>query len=124
MRYLLDTSVIIDHLRGDALASRWLRTLAGDELWSVTPVRTEIWAGMRLAERAATMRFLDGLRWLDVSLAMADAAGVLANKYRKSHQGVDTIDYIIAAATQMLGAELCTLNLKHFPMFPRLEAPY
>jgi hypothetical protein len=30
----------------------------------------------------------------------------------------------VAAVTQHLDAELKTTNLKHFPMFPKLEAPY
>jgi len=48
----------------------------------------------------------------------------LANQYLRSHPDVDSVDYVIAATAQHLGAELWTRNLKHFPMFPGLSAPY
>jgi hypothetical protein len=31
---------------------------------------------------------------------------------------------VIAATAKELGADLVTLNVKHFPMFPGLRAPY
>jgi predicted nucleic acid-binding protein len=34
------------------------------------------------------------------------------------------VDYVIAATAREFGAELATLNLKQFPMFPDLRAPY
>jgi predicted nucleic acid-binding protein len=55
---------------------------------------------------------------------VAERAGMLANRYLRSHPGVDPVDYVIAATAQHLGAELWTRNLKHFPMFPGLSAPY
>jgi predicted nucleic acid-binding protein len=33
-------------------------------------------------------------------------------------------DLIVAALTEQLDAELKTTNVKHFPMFKRLRAPY
>jgi predicted nucleic acid-binding protein len=49
---------------------------------------------------------------------------VLANRYRRSHPGVDTVDYVIAATAQQLEADLWTATSKHFPMVPGLSAPY
>ena len=37
---------------------------------------------------------------------------------------VETFDFVIAATTERLNATLWTLNLKHFPMFPDIAAPY
>jgi len=34
------------------------------------------------------------------------------------------IGYVVAATASVLGAELLTLNIGDFPMFPRLRAPY
>lgn len=96
----------------------------GDELWSVTVVRTEILAGMRSGEEAATTKLLDALRWQDVTTTVADRAGELARHYLKSRPGVDTVDHIIAAAAQILGARLSTQNTKHFPMFENLAPAY
>jgi predicted nucleic acid-binding protein len=123
---VLDTSVLIDHLRGEPAAFELLSAHAerGDELYSVTVVRTEIEAGLRRGEEAATRRLLDSLKWQDVTSEVADRAGRLARRYLKSHPGVDTVDYIIAAATQLLGARLLTQNVKHFPMFAGLERAY
>lgn len=126
MKVLLDTSVLIEHLRGSSGATQLLAEAVdrGDELWSVTIVRTEVLAGMRPKEAKATKALLDQIHWLDVDLEMADAAGDLARKFLKSHRGVDTVDYVLAAAASGLKANLATTNIKHFPMFPDLEKPY
>jgi len=123
---VVDTSVLIDHLRGDERAVRRLRTAvqAGDELWSLSVVRTEILAGARPEEAASISALLDRLRWMDVTVEIADAAGQLAARFLRSHKGVDTVDYLIAACVQKLGAELLTLNVRHFPMFPSLTPAY
>jgi len=126
MRFLVDTSVLIDHLRGDERATRLLidRVRDGHELWSVTVVRTEVLAGMRKGEEDGTRALLGLLDWLDVTIEGADAAGELARKYLRSHPGIDTVDYLVAAATLALGASLLTQNVKHFPMFPGLASAY
>lgn len=97
---------------------------SGDELWSVTVVRTEILAGARPAEEEPITRLLSRLQWLDVTPELADAAGRLAAIYLRSHPGVDTVDYLIAAGARHLGAELLTLNIRHFPMFPSVHPAY
>lgn len=126
MRWLVDTSVLIDHLRGDRRAIALLTegARAGCELWSSTVVRTEILAGMRAREETMTRALLDQLQWLDVTMPLADRAGALARRYLRSHPGVDTIDFLVAAAAEHLGAELKTLNVKHFPMLTGLQAAY
>ncbi len=126
MRRLIDTAVLVDHLRGDPRAKDLLIGFArgGDELWSVVLVRTEILAGMRRGEERTTHRLLNGFKWQDITLDIADRAGDLARQYTKSHSGVDTVDYVLASAALVLGAELVTLNVKHFPMFPALRPAY
>jgi predicted nucleic acid-binding protein len=126
MLRLIDTAVLVDHLRGDSRARDLLIGFArgGDELWSVVLVRTEILAGMRRGEERVTHRLLDGFRWQDVTIEIADRAGAFARQYTKSHTGVDTVDYILAATALLLGAELVTLNVKHFPMLRDLRAAY
>ena len=126
MRWLVDTSVLIDHLRGDPRAARALADAVADgcELWSVTVVRTEILAGLRRGEESATRKLLDHLHWIDVTVDLADRAGELARKYLRSHPGIDTVDYLIAAAAESVGAELKTQNVKHFPMIAGLRPAY
>ena len=66
MRLVLDTSVLIDHLRGRPKAATEIipRAIArGDELWSSYVVRAELLAGMRaLADLiiVALAQHLDG----------------------------------------------------------------
>ena len=123
---VVDTSVLIDHLRGHPGATARLRTAitTGDELWSVSVVRTEVLAGARTPEMPAIGRLFDALRWLDVSTDLADAAGGLAARYLRSHPGMDTVDFLVAAATHALDATLLTQNIRHFPMFPDLAPAY
>ncbi|MBI2895623.1 MAG: type II toxin-antitoxin system VapC family toxin [Deltaproteobacteria bacterium] len=126
MKVLVDTSVLVDHLRGDERAVDFLlgAVRRGDELWSVTVVRTEILAGMRRGEELSTRRLLGRIRWLDVTAEVADTAGSLARRFLRSHPGIDTVDYLVAAAARLTDADLATLNVKHFPMFPDLEPAY
>jgi predicted nucleic acid-binding protein len=123
---LVDTSVLIDHLRGDARATARLMAAvdAGHDLWSVAVVRTEILAGARPREREAIARLFDQLRWLDVTVEVADAAGRHAAQFIRSHGTIDTVDYLIAAGTEQLAAELLTTNMRDFPMFPELRPAY
>lgn len=126
MLLVVDTSVLIDHLRADERALACLRAAlaAGDELWSVTVVRTEVLSGARPGEEELIGRLLAQLRWLDVTADVADSAGRLANAYLRSHPGVDTVDCLIAAGAQKLDAKLLTQNVRHFPMFPELRPAY
>jgi len=126
MKRLVDTAILIDHLRGDPRALELLLSLArdGDELWSVTVVRTEVLAGMRRGEERLTHRLLDQFRWQDVTVDIADTAASLARRFARSHSGIDVVDYLLAAAAERLRAELVTLNVKHFPMIPGLKPAY
>lgn len=126
MILVVDTSVLIDHLRGDARATERLRAAseAGDDLWSVTPVRTEILAGAKAGEEAPIERIFAQLHWLDAIPDLADAAGRIAQRFLRSHPGIDTVDYLLAAACEHLGAGLLTLNVRHFPMLEGLTTAY
>lgn len=126
MTVLLDTSVLIDHLRGDPGARRALSTAAdrGERLAASVVTKVEVLAGMRPSEEPRTRRLLDVLDWVPVDDTIAERAGRLANRFVRSHPGVDPVDHIIAATTEALGAALWTRNLRHFPMFPDLTAPY
>lgn len=126
MKLLLDTTVFIDVLRGLETAVTFLRDAVeqDQELWSVSVVRTEVLAGMRKGEEADTLALLDGVKWLDVTVELADDAGELARRYLRSHRGVDTVDYLLGAGALALGARMCTSNIRHFPMLEGLQPAY
>lgn len=123
---LIDTSVLIDHLRGKAGAVDVLRDAAerGHRLAASVLTRVEVLAGMRPDEERVTRRLLDILDWVPVDEAVAEDAGRLASYYLRSHPGIDPVDYVIAATADRMDALLWTRNLEHFPMFPGLRAPY
>lgn len=126
MAIVVDTSVLIDHLRGNEEARAALRHAvdSGEGLVASVLIKVEVLAGMRPSEERATRRLLGSLCWVEVDDDLTERAGMLARQYLASHPGVDPVDYVIAASTQRLGAALWTRNVKHFPMFPKLRAPY
>jgi predicted nucleic acid-binding protein len=126
-RLVLDTSVLIDHLRGRPPAATELipnAIASGAELWSSYIVRAELLAGLRAGEEAATRDLLRLISWADVDEAVSESAGALGRIYLRTHPGIEVADLIVAALAQHLDADLKTTNLKHFPMFPKLRAPY
>ncbi len=123
---LVDTDVLIAHLRGVPAAGSWLsaaRRSAGPLAVSAVSV-TELTGGMRSAERAEVWRLLSTFRTQDVNELVARRAGELMRRYRRSHSGIGLGDYLIAATADVRGFELATLNVRHFPMFARLRAPF
>ncbi len=123
-RWVVDSSVLIDASRDRAEAVRFLSEAADEgEFWSVTPVRTEIRWGMWATEAQIVERLLAGIRWVEVSVALADRAGDHGRRWGRSH-GLSVIDAIVAAAAEQLDAQVATLNVRDFPMFPDLQPPY
>lgn len=126
MTLVLDTSVLVDHLRRRAPAGEAFASLirAGEEMAASVMVRVELARGLR-AHQAVGFASLDLLvAWVPVSLDIAATAAELAERFGRSHSTVDPVDYVVAATASHLEAPLWTTNLKHFPMFPDLEAPY
>ncbi len=123
---LLDTTVAIDHLRGAASARDLLRALldADEQVSASEVVRFELLAGCRPSELEVLEEFCAALMWIPVDEAVARGAGALARAYRAAFAAIDDVDYMIAATALLLGAELLTTNVKHFPMLEGLEPAY
>jgi len=122
---LVDTSVLIDFLRGYQPAARLLeheRSLAALHASEMT--RLEVLAGMRSVEQESTQRLLSTLTWHPVDAETAEVAGELGRRWLPSHHTIDSADLAIAATVVRLNARLLTLNIRHFPMFDGLRAPY
>ena len=123
---LVDSDVLIAHLRGLPQARAWLRdarTRAGPLAVSVVSV-TELTGGMRAAEKRAVWQLIASLRVEEVTEIAARLAGEFMRTYRQSHSGIGLADYLIAGTAATRGLDLATLNVRHFPMFPGLEAPF
>jgi predicted nucleic acid-binding protein len=123
---LLDTAVAIDHLRGDARAVQLLErlTVEGEPLLASELSRFELLAGMRPEELELTELLMSALNWVPIDEEIARLAGSMAAEYRSAHSGIDAIDYLIAATATIVGADLVTTNVRHFPMIPGLRPPY
>jgi predicted nucleic acid-binding protein len=120
---VLDTSVLIDVLRGSEAASRWLSSL-GDVPSCSELTRAEVLRGIRSAERTPTERLLGSLRWMAIDEPVSRRAGELGRQYCRSHPRLSIVDFVIAATAQVLEADLATGNVRHYPMFARLAPPY
>ena len=123
---LLDTSVAIDHLRGEQVAVALLHRLIDEEeiVAASELVRFELVAGVREEEVEALEHFCSALSWIPVDEAITRAAGSLARKHRRAYSGIDDVDYLIAATALDLEAELLTTNVRHFPMLAGLRPAY
>lgn len=125
MSVVVDTSVLIDYLRGNELAAHVLergRSLA--PLVASEFARLEVLARMRPSEEAETRGLMSALVWHPVDESVAEEAGALGRRWFNSHWGIDGADLAVAATALLTDSRLLTRNVKHFPMFPGLECPY
>jgi predicted nucleic acid-binding protein len=123
---LIDTTIAVDHLRGVEAAVELMTTLIEEDetLAASELVRFELLAGVLPKEIDAFECFCSSLLWFPVDEDIARAGGSLAREYRKSHSGIDDVDYLLAATAITFDADLLTTNVRHFPMFPDLKPPY
>ena len=116
-RLLLDTTVLIDALRGRPAAARvaGLRR-TGTEPWACAISVEEIWRGLRPDEELPARRLFNGLRLAP----WGSAEGMRAGRWRRlfALQGVTLhqADCLVAAAAAGIGAALATANVGDFPM--------
>ncbi len=122
---VVDSDVLIAHLRGVHAAREWLLAARAREPLVVSVVTVaEITGGMRTSERREVWALLNAMRAAPVTDPVARRAGEFMREYRTSHSGIGLADYLIAATAQTLGAQLATLNVRHFPMFAGLRPPF
>jgi len=119
---VLDTTVLIDVLRGHRAALEYVRSI--DETPACSEItRVEILRGVRHREREAVERLMQALRWVPVDEQIARRAGILGRTWRRSH-ALASADLVIGATALELSADLATSNIRHYPMFEDLRPPY
>lgn len=117
MLQVLDTTVLIDHLRGRPAAERVL-ALAGRGITAATTAINieEIVRGLRPSEDELARQLFEGL----VVLPVTAEAAWMAGEWRRAHAARGTTlwqaDCLIAAVSVLAGAPLATGNPKDFPM--------
>src|SRR5699024_6967546 len=86
--------------------------------------RFELLAGVRPDEHTDLEAFFLVVDWVPVTEEVVRRAGSYARRHREAHSGIGSVDYLIAGTATVLRAELLTVNVRHFPMFDGLQAPY
>jgi len=81
-------------------------------------------AGMRPLKEDATRSLLATLAWHPVDAEVAEDAGSLGRRWLPSYHTIDGADLATAATVIRTGSRLLARNVRHFPMFPSLQAPY
>lgn len=124
--YLIDTDVIIDHLRGKKLASDFLKKLKaeGCTIFYSVITKAEIYSGVRSEEEEIVADLLKSLTEISIDGEIAEAAGRYKSRFHASHSLL-LPDALIAACAKKVSARLITLNIKHFPMKDiEIQVPY
>jgi predicted nucleic acid-binding protein len=116
-RVLLDSTVLIDALRGRPIAQRvaGLRRV-GVEPWVCAISVEEIWRGLRPHEDSQVRRLFNGLRLAPLGLAEGIVAGSWRREFAERGVTLHQADCLIAAAAVGIGASLATANVDDFPM--------
>jgi len=116
--YLVDTSVIIDALNGKRGRRDLLLGLVkqGHLLACCSINVSEVYAGMRQKEEAATEEFLRSLEYYHLTWPVARLAGLLKRDYGRKGTTVTIADATIAAVALAHKLTLMTDNIKDFPM--------
>ena len=120
---LIDTDVLVDFLRGVDEAVAVIQTHQDRIILSAIVV-AELYAGVKGDKELATLdAFVSLFRVVPVTQAVARLGGIYKRDYHKSH-AVGLADAILAATIELEGAELKTLNVKHYPMLKGLAPAY
>lgn len=117
MLQVLDTTVLIDHLRGRPAAGR----VAGLLDRGITPATTavnveEIVRGLRAEERPIAEQLFRGLVLLPITADAAWLAGDWRRDYALRGVSLWQADCLIAATSALAAAPLATGNPRDFPM--------
>lgn len=114
---LLDTTVLIDALRGRPAADRIGELSRTDRPPYVSAINVEeIWRGARPAEEATIRRLLAGLRLAPIERREGELAGRWRRDFAARGTTISQADCLIAAAAVGMGARLATGNPDDFPM--------
>lgn len=116
-RLLLDSTVIIDALRGRPAAARLagLRQ-RGIDPWVCAISIEEIWRGLRSGEEPPVRRFFGAVRIAPIGASEGERAGTWRRQFAERGVTLHQADCLIAAAAQGIEAPLATANTKDFPM--------
>ena len=116
--FLIDSDVLIWHLRGNQSVVEHVQTLADrGEILVCAVSRAEVLLGMRQGEETTTYRLLNSLRTVAVDNDVADLAAASVREQRGRGVTIHLPDALIGAAAMVSNAELHTCNPRHFASY-------
>jgi len=122
-RFLFDTDLIIDYLRGNETAINFFDSFEGDFHISAISI-AELYSGVKESqERRDLDYFISLFEVHPITKVIAIDAGALRQNWYKSH-GMGLADALIAATADFNQMKLLSLNEKHFGMLNFLQVPY
>ncbi len=118
--YLLDTTFLIDYLRGLPEAVERLRAIAerGDLAFVNDVVSAEAWAGAPTDDDTALTTLLQFLEFIAAGPDHARVAGRWRARSRASGRDIGIADALIAACADDARASVLTRNLRDFALTP------
>jgi predicted nucleic acid-binding protein len=119
--FLLDSDVVIWHLRGRASVVELVLGLARKGRIGLSAIsRAEVLLGMREPEKELTLLFLDSCETLSVTAATADRAGEAIRGFRAQGVTLSLPDALIGATALLESIPLFTCDPRHYPL-PELD---
>lgn len=123
MKVIVDTSVLIDYLRGGTTGKQLFDRIEKQDglLFIPTIVIFELSSGQSMNKpsvRQVTIDFLRSFKRIELTEEIAMHAGVL---YRQLGKHISPQDYIIASSALGVGGLVLTLNKKHFQQISHLN---
>lgn len=115
--FLLDTTALIDFLRGDKHTIALLEVLAEKAHLAACPITVaEVFAGARDKELPVTEKFLSSLKFYPIDYEASRLAGRWRYTYARKGVTLGLFDTLIAAVALRNNLALVTANEKHYPM--------
>ena len=125
-QYLVNTTILVDFLRGRKEAKTWLEGFPEGGLAISVITAAELLAGCHNKQEQKRLEAeLEQYDLVLTSTAISSTAWEWYRQHRLS-DGVGFFDCLIGASAYHCGLTVCTLNDKHFRPLPevRVERPY
>ena len=117
MYVFLDTTVLIDYLRGRSAVNRVNAVVDRGDVPCTTPINVEeVFRGLRPPEAKAAGHLFEGLHIPPIGQADGQQAGEWRRRFAAQGTTLSQADCLIAAVTHAASAVLATGNPRHFPM--------
>jgi len=122
MNYIFDTNIIIDALRQNKKAREVFKKFDNnnDHLFISSITGFELFSGSGSKDPKEKQRMDQLMKYfteVDLTWKISKLAGEI---YRDEVKILEVPDYIIAATAMEIGAQVVTLNKKHFSQIPNL----